>query len=436
MISLSFVKNDRNELILNNHAYVYESTVDELSNSIDNKIDIFLAKYESYMTEAEIMGELSEDKSLFLEAESSNLLTTIGNAVISMFKKLIEFANNVIDKMKNIGFKSKSDTDKLELLIKKHPELKNDIVTAFKNNDLRLSDMKSLKELNSAFDEIVNLSKKADVDPKSIKGKWEAAKKKYEENSDKIAKTAKNITAVVTAATVIVTFKKVILDSRKNVMDAKEKIGKNSDEVTKAIEDLKKFENGKYANANLTNAQLIKNATAFINGEYHKMIVGNETNIDKLSNTISHFLGKYSDDEMELRKDAVKFKDNKDKESKDKDLKDEVKKAKKIKGAQLAAQHSYDKAHEKENYAKAKETAKQQQLGREEANVDLSYDDNYLNSIRAKSYQQRAGSKEYDDDHTQDELEAMKKKFKTRKEFEQWRDKNYPKQNKNNKNTK
>ena len=94
-----------------------------------------------------------------------------------------------------------------------------------------------------------------------------------------------------------------------NYIDAKKKIGENNDEVMQAIDDLKKFKNGEYADSDkLSNAQILKNASAFLNGEYTKMVTGNETKVEKLHSSLNHFLHKYSDSDMELKKAGSDYK--------------------------------------------------------------------------------------------------------------------------------
>ena len=84
MISLSYINNDVNRLVFSDPVYACENAFMEDSEKIDTSISNFMNVYNSYMTEAEIMGDLSEDKTFYLEAESSNIFKTIGDTVISL----------------------------------------------------------------------------------------------------------------------------------------------------------------------------------------------------------------------------------------------------------------------------------------------------------------------------------------------------------------
>lgn len=356
MISLSYINDDINMHFLSSPIVSLESAFIEESHKIDASIEAYMTTYQSYMTEAEIMGELPEDKSLYLEAESSNIFKSIGDAVISFGKKIIEMIEKVIEKIRDLGFKNKKETDKLEILLKEHPELKNVAIEGWKNGDLKLNDVRSLKELNDAFDELVKLSKQQNTDPKSLRAKWEKAKASYEKNREKIEKTAKTVTAVTGAAIAIVAFKKNILDARSNASEAKKKVGANNDEVMKAIDDLKKFQGGKYANDALSNAQLLKNASAFVNGEYSKMVTGNETKIQKMQSSLNNFLHKYSDADMDLKKAGADYKADKEKLAHQKERDERIEDSIKIKKGQLKAQRDDEKSHKKDDASKVYNT--------------------------------------------------------------------------------
>lgn len=458
MISLSYINDDINMHFLSSPVVSLENAFIEESNKIDASIDAYMIKYQSYMTEAEIMGELPEDKSLYLEAESSNIFKSIGDAVISFGKKIIEMIEKVIEKIRDLGFKNKKETDKLEILLKEHPELKNVAIEGWKNGDLKLNDVRSLKELNDAFDELVKLSKQQNTDPKSLRAKWEKAKKAYENNREKIEKTAKTVTAVTGAAIAIVAFKKNILDARSNASEAKKKVGANNDEVMRAIDDLKKFQGGKYANDALSNAQLLKNASAFVNGEYSKMVTGNETKIQKMQSSLNNFLHKYSDTDIDLKKAGADYKANKEVLAHQKERDEKIEDAIKIKKGQLKAQRADEKSHKKDEASKVyntrmaqlsaqrkdseknkdkdldneQETAKRRAIGSEEgklqhyrdnkSEIDSNRKDNVRNDTKARNDANDDWHKHNDDS----DLEKMKKNFKTKKEFEAWREKNYP----------
>ena len=470
MISLSYINNDVNRLVFSDPVYACENAFMEDSEKIDTSISSFMNVYNSYMTEAEIMGELSEDKTLYLEAESSNIFKTIGDSVISLGKKLIALIETIISKLKELGFKNKKDTDKLEILLKEHPDLKDIAIEGFNNGDLKLNDIRSLKELNDTFDELVKLSRQKNTNPKSLRGKWEKAKKKYEDNREKIEKTAKTVTAITTAAVAIYALKKNILDARKNSIDAKKKIGENNDEVMQAIDDLKKFKNGEYADSDkLSNAQILKNASAFLNGEYTKMVTGNETKVEKLHSSLNHFLHKYSDSDMELKKAGSDYKKAKADAAHQKERDEKIEDAAKSKAAQLKEQRKDAKAHKDQDinteYKKAKARS-QAQIDIDEKNKDRvnnrEYEKSHYRTIGAENakldhYKQNQSeidanrrhntkmdadvrnqaNKEFRDKNDKSELQKMKDNFETKKAFEEWRDKKYPKsKNTKSKNTK
>ena len=176
----------------------------------------------------------------------------------------------------------------------KYNDIKDEVIVAFNKGELNPMDLNSLKEVMDAYDEIVKLSKQKDIDSKTLRGKFEQMKRKCDKiEESRIVKVSKAAKIVIPAITAIVAFKSEILKSKKQTMEAKDLISKKNEDIVKAIETLKNIEDGKYVSDNLSKAQILQNANAYLNREFGKMISEDQGRIKKFEKGIFSFISKY-----------------------------------------------------------------------------------------------------------------------------------------------
>lgn len=309
MISVAFINDGYEPLITSDPFLPLNKMMVEMTEEIDMMISSYLKIHDQYTTESEIMGELDEDKSVYLEAEKTNIFDKIGNAVISIAKKIQNIIKKIIDAFKNIGFKNKSNEEKIQALLDKkkkedpenYKDIKNEVIAKFNSGELNPVDMKTLKEMNDVYDEIVKLSKQKDVKPDSIRAKFDAMKKKF----DNIDKPVKTISSIITVAIAMVTFKSKVLDARKNTIEYEKKLSEKNEATIKAIKELQQYENGEYASDSLSKAQILKNANFWINNQYEKLISKEQGTIDKLDKGITAWIAKHEKNKKDKFMDGV-----------------------------------------------------------------------------------------------------------------------------------
>jgi hypothetical protein len=185
----------------------YAAEMDVINSDIDFICYDMTMFEERVNIEQEITGSVNDTLMLEYEEKKKNFFQKIGEAIITIFEKVRAAIQSAIDKVKEIAFGSKSDLQKLDTLIKKHPELKDEVVCAFNSGALDMKDIKSLKELDTAFEEVMRMSKEKDIDPSTLKGKWEKAKKKFQEDEKtwNVSKIANVTKTVLTAGTAVLT---------------------------------------------------------------------------------------------------------------------------------------------------------------------------------------------------------------------------------------
>lgn len=295
MISKAFINGDKIISDETRLIQVFESTTaDIMKDFLEFKADLFFENAGDSL-EASIMGGeyLVEAEKKETEAKKG-ILERIGKTIMEIFKKFSDLIDKLIDNIKNIGFSKKTDIQKLDKLIKVHPNLKDEILCSFKEGSLDITDMRSLSELDKTFDEIVKLSKKKDVDASSLKGKWEKAKKKYLN-----IETAKNVTIIVTA---ILAVRKFTSDcaKAKNILERdKAEMQKRRNTILSQLND---------ENIINDNSGLLETKLAIwreLNG-YHAKAAGLvSTNLSKLTDSIVAFIDNHVVPETKTKESKI-----------------------------------------------------------------------------------------------------------------------------------
>lgn len=309
MISYAYVNGYPEDTIASSALLSFEHALEQFDSSCEKAITTFLESCDSFFIESDIMGEdMSEDKVLAFEAANENIFAKIGNSIIEITKKFIEFVNDIIDKLKNLSFNRKKDFEKVELLCKEHPEYKEKIMKAFEDGDLTIANVKSFNDLEDAFDELCKMAKKKDIKPGSLEDKWEKAKSKFEK-ADKmtIVKVAGAVATVMGAIAAVDRFAKTRKDNAKS----------RQDKVEKALDDmrfLKSREPVKYQalyNDEMGKFHIIVNAHRYINGKESAALDQSNKAIDKVTNKILTFVDNATSKEAKKAfHDELKLKDD------------------------------------------------------------------------------------------------------------------------------
>ena len=228
MISAAYINNGCVDSFFEKAFEQYDKEVFSLINEANKSYVELRINTDLIMLESEIMGELENPQTAILEAEGQNFVKKIGQTIISLFESFVKFVDSIVQKVKDFNFRLKSNEKKMNSLVKNHPELtKEKIQILADKGGLDFSDFKSLAELDKEFFQIVEMSKKADVKPDSLKSKWEAAKKKLnmqDSTVKTVATVASAATATIGLAVAIKKFKGDVAKSQKEATASKESI--------------------------------------------------------------------------------------------------------------------------------------------------------------------------------------------------------------------
>ena len=340
----------------------YTKFIESCENEIKDIFVNFNVITEKVELESSIMGSVPENMMMVYEAEKTNIFARIGEFLVKIYNEFVKLIDNVIDKIKNFSFKNKTNVQKLDILVKQHPEFKNEIVAAFNADVLKLDDINKLKELDRAWEEVLKMAKKKDIDTKTLKGKIEKIKENFEkdEKSWKVVKVAAAVGTVVTAAKAVTFF----VPQCAEVMEKFKELKKSrSEQHADMMEELRNAKD-KDGNPIVTNQtgkfRLLLEFRRWGDKKYATVEKQQLSVFEILQNSIADFLDKFS------KKSSEKFKYNLNKtserkeEQKLKDLENKTKEAAVTAAAQAEARNAVEKKHEDEiRERKAKDAAAQ-----------------------------------------------------------------------------
>lgn len=295
MISIDRVNNtsssELNGLMLGliNSSIIKESTI--LEESVTN----FVKEQTDYIFEAKVIGN-DDKKKKEMSEKQKNIFDKIGQAAIEISKKIAEFIQKVINTIKDLGFRLKSDEKKLEAIKKRNPKYADAVICKLTDSDLSISDLKGLSDVDKLYKEIIDLSKKKEVDASTLRGKATLLKEKLK-NADKSAAvtTAKAASAIIGVATGLMVIRKHKIDIEKSNADLQKKQKESYDEFLKAYNQLKEFDkSGEYTDSDiLSKAQIIQNVHSMYQGKISSLVSANEKSFNKVSGALHTFCKKF-----------------------------------------------------------------------------------------------------------------------------------------------
>ena len=348
MISIGYV----NDTLSPDVDMMFESYNRDMFN-IDTTIDAVCYEMsfvqEKVNIESEITGSVNPTLMLEYEEKKKSFFQRIGEAVIAIYNKIKDVIKMAIEKIKSIVFSKKTDLQKVDALIKKHPELENEVICAFNSGALNPKDIKSLKELDDTFEEIMRMSKEKDVDPNSLKGKWNKAKKKFQDDEKTwtIVKVAAATTAVITAVVAVATLTKKCREAR-DWNDEYER--KTNSEHAEILNRLKNDANAVDSQGNRISDSTGRYETLLAiwrekHGCYAAVRQQNLSAIERLQNGIARFLDKHSSaNSTERFHKNINAQYQRDSDSKKAEYDSEINKARDIETARQQAQEPFKNA--------------------------------------------------------------------------------------------
>lgn len=187
--------------------YMLESAYDENAKEIREfagSLDVLTRQ----KRDLQMFGIFTESKEEYFVEGFSNIVETLGKKIIEIIQHFKDTMTDIFRKWKERSWQKKDDVQKLREIEKRNPKAAEKLQIAIEKGTL---DMNSYKDIDSFFkeiDDILDNIDKANVDPKSLKGRLNKAKKKLEKNDNTIKAVASALGLVATTGTIVVTYQK------------------------------------------------------------------------------------------------------------------------------------------------------------------------------------------------------------------------------------
>lgn len=156
-----------------------------------------------------------KDFGLFTEDAGNGIINSVieacrvlGQKIIEIIERMKNYISDKIADWKQNRWTKKSKEQKLREIERAAPGKIDDIRVALTNGDLEFATFKDLNDFLNNVDSILDEIAKKNVDPKSIRGKWENTKKKFLNNQDVFKNVITALGVIVSAGTLCLSYKK------------------------------------------------------------------------------------------------------------------------------------------------------------------------------------------------------------------------------------
>lgn len=333
----------------------YEKFIRNCENEINDIFVNFDVITEKVELESSIMGTVPENMMMVYEAEKTNIFKRIGEFLIKIYNEFMKLIDSVIDKIKNFSFKNKTNIQKLDILVNNHPQFKDEIIASFNEGVLNLDDVKKLKDLDSAWEEVIKLSKKKDIDTKTLKGKIEKAKENFEkdEKTWKVVKVATATTTVITAIKAVKFFIPQCAEVTEKFNKLKQERKEKQAEILEELKNMTDKDGNPIVSDQTGKWRLMLEFRRWIDGKTSVIEKRHVGIIEKLANGITSLLDKVGKSSGESFKyDLEKTSERKQRKKEaadDDDLKKKVAETISTTSAQAEVRNTYTKKYEDED---------------------------------------------------------------------------------------
>lgn len=171
----------------------YEENASEIT-----KIDMELELLGRRRSDMKSLGIYMESQDDYYTESVSSMIEKLGDKIMKIIKQIKDFCKDFIKKI--TGKDKKEDKiveDKIKKLQKENPVLADQVKVKLSQSDFNMNSMKDINEYYKSVDEIIEQLKKDNVDPKSLKGRWQKVKDGLVKNKEAVLVATSILTAAV-----------------------------------------------------------------------------------------------------------------------------------------------------------------------------------------------------------------------------------------------
>ena len=186
------------------------------------------------------LGVYTESQDEYYAESAADAVRKLGEKVIEIINRIKEFISSIIGKIRGMGIKHKALGKDFAKIEKSNPELAEKIKVSVASGDIDFATMRGISDYYKEVDKIMEDIKKNKIDPKSLRGRLEAAKKKLNEKKETI-QTIAAVLGLVASATGIYWGYRKYQASRKQQETNFEQIEKEYENAIRKAETAKSY---------------------------------------------------------------------------------------------------------------------------------------------------------------------------------------------------
>ena len=170
----------------------------EYVESVDNDIHKSMVKLDLIRKEAGVKlffeSSTKEEYMLFCEEENQSVLSKIGNHIMEMIKKFLDFFKGIFEKFKELFNDVESDKKTVEKMIQQNPAIGKEVVTGLKNEWFTYGDVaKYNKDMMGLYDMLIEKR----IEHESVNEKISNIEYEYKEKESNFLKTVHTVQTIV-----------------------------------------------------------------------------------------------------------------------------------------------------------------------------------------------------------------------------------------------
>ena len=390
-------------------AYIHEFDLyDDVMNEIqmnESYVDNLIRDYNMKREEIKMFNMMESVDDYFTEGVVE-IIEKIGRGVERVISEIFKMIDKVVDSFRRMIWSHKSDAQKIEMILKKHPQMADELKLAFSKGELDVKDIKSMHDVLDGTYDIIGEMKKGKIEPSAAEMKFNKLITKWEKYGKPVVEIAAGVTTVLTAVKAVKNFYPDLL---KNKLDG--------ERVKSQLKELKlqaKIDNKNVKPEDMTIAQT---ASRMINTVCTKL-TSNLRGINKLHNKFDTWMNnslkkaKADNDRydavMNRSKDAretkksetmAKFNDSlrqASQKTREEDLKDAEERAYR---AELGKQKAHPTPTHHEEMKNIRDKAYHQEIGKRKAEEHLRDKNKELDDARARAFASEKGRRAAADEY-------------------------------------
>ena len=220
-----------------NYNYIHEFDIvddfNEYSMGILESTQHDIDEYYNNIRTSELKSFFENSSSdTFMEAEKEGILTKIGNAVISLVKKIRECISKFLDKFLHKNKKIESDVDIVNRMIIQHPEIRDVVVDGIKKEWFTYRD---IAQYEHDIVQLMIMLENQQISNKKFKEKAGEKLNKFIDGGQKIIATGATIAGVLLVVPKIMSAVKKSKKAGKELSDMMDKSSKKSGTARESV---------------------------------------------------------------------------------------------------------------------------------------------------------------------------------------------------------